>query len=105
MTHIVSAEALLRGLLLQGSGLCGRLKRPAAAVWLLLDSLIAVAAQSISASFLGAAVQQVAAQELQSSQSLHAFLLQSPLSKTWLLNSPGGIRTCDQSVNSRPLYH
>jgi len=20
-------------------------------------------------------------------------------------NSPGGIRTCDQSVNSRPLYH
>jgi hypothetical protein len=21
------------------------------------------------------------------------------------LNSPGGIRTCDQSVNSRPLYH
>ncbi len=22
-----------------------------------------------------------------------------------MTNSPGGIRTCDQSVNSRPLYH
>ena len=30
--------------------------------------------------------------------------IKKPQHTLWLESSPGGIRTCDQSINSRPLY-
>jgi hypothetical protein len=104
MTIIVPVAVALRGLF-------ARIRRSIGAA--VVTEALAVkpklwpmtpAAQTIWAIRLRPGLQQIAAAALQSSDSLQAFLLQSRPPEWRSMNSPGGIRTCDQSVNSRPLY-